>query len=170
MSSSLMLHPSGNLSAIHPQQIFVRPIAGASVAIGDIVRFDITANASLSAYTDWSKLEDFDDPKCPFNVVVLSGAAGTGNEGGVWGVVTEAAAAGNRCTVCIHGIVTAKVTAAAALEYGRTLLPAASNVLEVATTGNHPVVAVLVDAVAGAITAQPRKVWFNGYQFGSSAG
>lgn len=117
MSASLMLHPCGNLSAVQPQQVLVKPIAAEALAVGDLVQFDLAGTSAT--YTSASALQDFDDPKCPFNVVIKTVAptAGTNvvaGKGGIFGVVTEAAAAGNRATVCIAGIVAAKVTTAAA--------------------------------------------------------
>jgi len=161
-----LITPSGNLSALTPQQVTVRPIAAVAVAVGDIVKFDIQC---ASASTNAANLVNFDEPTCGFNVVVLSAAATAGEDGGVWAVVTEAAAAGNRCTVCIAGVVDAKVTTAATTAAGQVLAPIASNVLGAPASAGNPAVAVLLEA-ANSVTAASRKVLFNGFVIGSTAG
>lgn len=168
MSASLMLHPCGNLSAVQPQQVLVKPIFAAAHSVGDVVRFDIGASVN-STYTDFTKLEDFDDPKCPFNVVVAGTAVANNKEGGIWGVVTEAAAAGNRGTVCIHGIVTAAVlSGATAIAIGDVLTPVANADLGLAADGIGPCVAIAL-AAGTANTTASIKVLFNGYAFGSAS-
>jgi hypothetical protein len=161
--NSMLLHPSGNLSAIHPTYVSVKPITAANVAVGDVVRFDISA--SDTTYTSIDKIEDFDDPKCPFNVVILGASATTLKEGGVWGIVTEAATAGSRCTVCIHGVVTANVfsVSGAAVAKGDILASIAGADLGRAVDSGNPAVAIaLGEGTSNATVAM--KVFFNGYQ------
>lgn len=106
-----ILAPGGNLGALCPQQTLCTPIAAVAVAVGDLVQFDLTGTSTT--YTDTTTLSsfDFDNKKSPFNVVILSVAssAANTNHAGIYGVVTKAAAAGQRCTVCIAGLVDAKV-------------------------------------------------------------
>lgn len=161
-----LITPSGNLAALTPQPVLVKPIAGEAVALGDTVRFNI--HQASNAFTSSANLTNFDEPNCPFNVVVLSAAPTNGQEAGVWGIVTEAAAAGNRCTVCVAGVVDAKVTTGASTAAGAALAPVASNVLGPAASGAGPVVAILLEA-ADTVTAASRKVLLSGFQFGSSA-
>lgn len=165
--------PTGNLGGLSPHQITVTPIAAVAVAVGDLVMFDLSA--TNATYTDVAKINDFDDKKCPFNVVVLSvvpSGAGAGH-GGVFAVVTKAAAIGERCTVCVSGFVDAKVTTVASSQVtvaGQTVL----------TNGAGLLVPALVTPASGAINGTPlgiaftasttaqtltMKVLFNGYAF-----
>lgn len=161
------LKPTGNLAAFEPAEVDVRPIAAVDVSVGDIVRFDL--NASNATYTDAATLLDWDNDKNPFNVVVLGAAVTAGSEGGIWGVVTEAASAGKRCTVRIHGVVRAKVTTSGATPAGAVYMAVASNVLGPATSGANPAIAVGLEA-ANTVTAALTLVLFDGYKIGSSAG
>jgi hypothetical protein len=161
-----LIVPSGNLSALTPQQVTVKPIAAVNVAVGDIVKFDI--QCATATYTNSANLVNYDEPTCGFNVVVMSGAAATGEDGGVWGVVIEAAAQGRVCTVCIAGVVDAKVTTAGSTAAGQVLSPIAANVLGAPASAGNPAVAVLLEA-ANTTTAAIRKVLFNGFQIGSTA-
>jgi hypothetical protein len=161
-----LLKSTGNLAAIEPATIIVSPIAAVAVAVGDIVQFDLTS--SNSTYTLASALEDYDNKKCPFNVVIAGTAVSNGKECGIWGVVTEGAAAGARCKVCVHGVVSAYVEGTTDVAAGDGLIPGANADLVKASSGANPVVAVALAAQA-ADSAVLIKVLFNGYQFGSSA-
>lgn len=162
-----LIKPTGNLAAIEPALVVVQPIAAVAVAVGDIVQFDLTA--SDTTYTSAAALEDYDNKKCPFNVVIAGAAVTADKEGGVWGVVLEAAAAGNRCKVAIHGVVTAAVVSGAtAIAKGNVLMPVANRDLGLATNGANPVVAIALEAGTANATANI-KVLFNGYQFGAPA-
>ena len=154
-----LITPSGNLAALNPHQVVVQPIAGVAVAIGDVVMFDFVGNNST--FTDTSTYDDLDNNKNPFNVVVLSTAAL--GEGGVYGVVVEAASAGSRCRICICGMVTAKVTGNATI--GTTVLTPGAGVLVPAATLTGTGVALALEAN----TSGPnlRRVLFNGFSIGS---
>lgn len=161
-----LITPTGNLGALTPQTISVKPITDVDVAVGDIVQFDLTASTSPRALA--ANLTNFDEKTCPFNVVKKGVAVVPGSEGGIWGVVTEAASAGNRCTVVVAGVVDAKVTTATSIAAGAVFMAIAGAVLGVATDGGNPAIAILLEA-ADTVTAASRKVLFNGYAIGSSA-
>ncbi len=150
---------SGNLGGCTPHQIIVRPIAAVAVTVGDIVMFDLVGNNTT--YTDTSTYDDLDNKKNPFNVVVLSTAAL--GEGGIYGVVTEAAAAGTRCKVCIAGMVTAKISGTTTI--GTTVLTPGAGILVPAVTlvGTGVGLALATNA-SGAASI---RVLFNGWSFGS---
>lgn len=154
-----ILTSTGNLGGLTPHQIVVNPIAGVALAVGDIVMFDFTG--SNTTYTDVSKIDDPDNKKSPFNVVILSTAAR--GEGGVYGVVLDAAVAGARAKVCIAGVVNAKVNGA--FTAGTTVAtPGAGVLVPAATLTGTGVALVLEDNASGAAT---KKVLFNGYSLGS---
>ena len=156
-----LITPAGNLGALTPATTSVKPIAAVGVAVGDVVQFDFQGDSAT--YTDITKITDFDNKKSPFNVVVLSEAA---TDGGVFGVVTEAAAAGSRCTVVIAGMVQAKLTgtflvgATVGINDAGVIAPAA-----VAGTG----VGIAIPLEANATGPNLRWVLFNGFKFGSQA-
>jgi hypothetical protein len=154
-----IITPLGNLGALTPQQVCVRPIAGVAVTVGDIVMFDLSG--SNTTYTDTATFDDFDNKKNPFNVVVLATAAL--GEGGVYGVVTQAAAAGQRCEVCVAGLVSAKISGATTI--GTTVLTPGAGILVPAFTlvGTGVALALATNA-SGAATI---RVLFNGWNFGS---
>jgi hypothetical protein len=154
-----ILTPSGNLGACTPQQVIVQPIAGVAVTVGDIVMFDLAGNNST--YTDVATYDDADNKKNPFNVVVLATAAL--GEGGIYGVVTEAAAAGQRCKICIAGMVTAKITGTATI--AATVLTPGAGVLVPAATLVGTGVALALEANSSGPNL--RRVLFNGWSFGS---
>ena len=130
-----------------------------AVAVGDIVMFDLVGNNTT--YTSTSAYDDLDDKKNPFNVVVLSTAAL--GEGGIYGVVTEAAAAGSRCKVCIAGMVTAKISGTTSI--GATVLTPGAGILVPAVTlvGTGVGLALATNA-SGAASI---RVLFSGWAFGS---
>lgn len=164
-----VLKPTGNLSAVEPATITVTPIAGVAIAAGDVVRFDITPTASQSANTDQTKIEDYDNKKNPFNVVVLGDAVVAGKEAGIWGVATEAAVAGARLKVVIHGVVKANVVSGAtAIAIGDALAPVTGADLGTPVSGANPAVAIALETGTANSTVS-KLVLFNGYQFGSSA-
>lgn len=154
-----IIAPTGNLAAATPHQVIVQPIAGVAVTVGDIVMFDFPGNNTT--YTDTATYDDLDNKKNPFNVVVLSTAAL--GEGGIYGVVTEAAAAGSRCRVCIAGMVTAKVTGTATI--GATVLTPGAGVLVPAVTLVGTGVALALETNSSGPNL--RRVLFNGWAFGS---
>jgi hypothetical protein len=151
--------PAGNLAAATPHQVIVQPIAGVAVAVGDIVMFDL--NGSNTTYTDVATFDDLDNKKNPFNVVILSTAAR--GEGGIYGVVTEASAAGARCRVCIAGMVTAKITGTATI--GETVLTPGAGVLVPAATLVGTGVGLCLET--NSTGPNLRRVLFNGWSFGS---
>ena len=156
-----LITPAGNLGALTPATTSVKPIAGEAVAVGDVVQFDFRGESTT--YTDTTKVTDFDNKKSPFNVVMLSETA---TDGGVFGVVTEAAAAGSRCTVVIAGMVQAKLTgtflvgATVGINGAGIIAPAAA-----AGTG----VGIVIPLEANATGPNLRWVLFNGFKFGSQA-
>lgn len=154
-----IIAPTGNLAAATPHQVIVQPIAGVAVSVGDIVMFDLAG--SNTTYTSTTVYDDLDDKKNPFNVVILSTAAR--GEGGIYGVVTEAAAAGARCRVCIAGMITAKINGATTI--GETVLTPGAGVLVPAVTlvGTGVALALATNA-SGAASI---RVLFNGWSFGS---
>lgn len=153
-----IITPAGNLAAATPAQVVVQPIAGATVAVGDLVMFDLNGS---STYADNTTFDDLDNKKNPFNVVILATAAR--GEGGIYGVVTEAAVAGSRCRVCIAGMVSAKITGTATI--GETVLTPGAGVLVPAATLVGTGVALCLETTSGGPTA--RRVLFNGWSFGS---
>lgn len=166
---ALLTKSTSNLAAIEPAFVEVSPIAAVNVAVGDIVQFDLTASNATYTLSTLAALEDYDNKRCPFNVVIAGAAVVAGSECGIWGVVTEAAVAGNRCKVCIHGVVSATVTTSGtAVAKGNALAPIAGADLGLATSGANPVVALALETTAASET-KLIKVLFNGYQFGSSA-
>lgn len=158
--SDFLLKPTGNLAAVEPRQVIVTPIAAAAVAVGDIVMFDISG--TNATYTDTTKFDELDNKKCPFNVVVLGTA---GLDAGIFGVVTEAAVAGARCKVCVHGVVNAKISGTTSI--GATPMTVGAGVLVPAASGVGTAVAIaLATNASGAATI---RVLFNGYSIGSQA-
>jgi hypothetical protein len=154
-----LITPSGNLSALTPQQVTVKPIAAVAVAVGDLVRFDCSSATLNGTYSLQANLENYDEPNCPFNVVVLAAA---GNDAGPFGVVTEAAAAGSRCTVCVAGVVAVKATAAA-INRGDVVIPGAGAVLAAAAAaGSGAPLGVALEAFSASET---KRVLFNGFVF-----
>jgi hypothetical protein len=153
-----ILTSSGNLGGLTPHQITVRPIAGVDLAVGDVVMFDF---AGTNSYTDTATFDDLDNKKNPFNVVILSTAAR--GEGGVYGVVLEAATAGSRVKVCVAGMVNAKISGTTAI--GVTVLTPGAGILVPAQTlvGTGVGLALATNA-SGAATI---RVLFNGWNLGS---
>ena len=154
-----ILTSTGNLGGLTPHQIVVNPIAGVALTVGDIVMFDFAGtNTTYTSLTVW---DDVDNKKNPFNVVILATAAR--GEGGVYGVVLEAAAAGARVKVCIAGMVTAKINGTTAV--GETVLTPGAGVLVPAATltGTGVGLALATDA-SGAASI---RVLFNGWSLGS---
>lgn len=155
-----LIVPSGNLAALTPQQVTVKPIAGVAVAVGDLVRFDL---GSASSYSTLANIANYDEPTCGFNVVLTPA---TTEEGGVFGIVTQAAAAGQVCTVCVAGVVDAKFTGACTrgvtvLINGTTaLVPSAT-----AGTGVGLAIPLATQASGTAIIS----VLFYGWQMGSQS-
>lgn len=98
--------PSGNLGGLNPNQISVSVIAASNLEIGDLVMFDLQ---DTSSYTDTSLLTDFDNKRCPFNVVIKSPASNPSS--GIWGVSNSKAIAGQRVQVMVSGLVEATVFA-----------------------------------------------------------
>jgi hypothetical protein len=129
-----IITPLGNLGALTPQQVCVKPIAAEALAVGDLVQFDLASTSAT--YTAAADLTEFDSKKCPFNVVIKTTAPSAATnviagKGGIFGVVTQAAAAGQRCEVCVAGVVDAKVTVAAAnsCDAGESVLTVGTGVL-----------------------------------------
>jgi hypothetical protein len=166
-----ILTPSGNLGGMTAHQVIVSPIAAEAVAVGDLVQFDLASTSST--YTSASALLDSDNKKCPFNVVIKTTAPSAGTnvipgKGGIFGVVTEAAAAGSRCKVCIAGIVDAKITPAAAntCDAGETVLCVGTAVLvpgpgTPANTTGAPI-ALALETEAGTSTVTKKVLLYGG--------
>jgi hypothetical protein len=167
-----ILTPSGNLGGLNPHQVTCSPIAAVAVAVGDLVMFDLAG--ANTTYTDVAQIGELDHKKNPFNVVVLSvAAAATGaGHGGVFAVVTQAAAAGQRCVVCVSGLVDARVTTTVTtntLAAGVTVLTNGVGVLvpslqTPAATTNGAALGVGFTASSTTQTLT-MKVLFNGYAF-----
>jgi len=156
-----LLSPTGNVGALSPNPVIVRPIAAVNVAVGDLVAFDI--GSSNATYTTAADITNFNSEKCGFNVVIAATAA---QEGGIFGVVTTAASAGQRCEVCIAGLVTAKVTGTATA--GTTVLINGAGVLvPAAASGTGTGLGISTAANSGGPNL--RAVIFNGLTFGSQA-
>jgi len=83
-------------------------------------------------------------------------------EGGIYGVVTEAAAAGTRCKVCIAGMVTAKINGTTTI--GTTVLTPGAGVLVPAVTLVGTGVGLALATNTGAASI---RVLFNGWALGS---
>lgn len=154
-----ILTPAGNLGGLTPHQVIVTPIAGVALTVGDIVMFDLAG--TNTTYTSLSVWDDLDNKKNPFNVVILATAAR--GEGGIYGVVTEAAAAGSRVKVCIAGMVTAKISGTTAV--GVTVLTPDAGILSPAATLTGTGVAVAL--ATNASGAASIRVLFNGWSIGS---
>lgn len=171
-----LLTSSGNLGALTPHQIVVKPICGEAIAKGDLVRFDL---ADTVAATDYTTLLDFDNKKNPFNVVIKNPT--TLVDGGIWGIALEAAAAGTRASICIAGLVEASVVArTSTISTLGTVLSGdgttAGRLTQQATgtvgLGLWMGVAANPLTGAGSIVADATStsyVLFNGFVFGSSA-
>jgi hypothetical protein len=156
-----LITPSGNLAALTPQQVTVKPIAAVAVTVGALVRFDCASATHNTTYTVSSNLTNYDEPTCPFNVVVLAAA---GDKAGPFGIVTEAAAAGNRCVVCIVGVVDATASAAA-IAQGAVVIPDVGVIKtapSTAATGSGAPLGVAVEAFT---SGQTKKILFNGFHF-----
>jgi len=153
-----LIVPSGNLAALTPQQVTVKPIAGVAVAVGDLVRFDL---GSSSSYSTLANINNWDEPTSGFNVVIAALAA---DDCGVFAVVTQAAAAGQVCTVCVAGVVDVKVTGTTTR--GTTVLVNSAGVLIPAATTGVGVGLGIPLASQGSVTALI-SVLFNGWQIGS---
>jgi len=154
-----ILTSTGNLGGCTPHQVIIQPIAGVALAVGDIVMLDLVGNNTT--YTDVATYDDLDNKKNPFNVAVLATAAL--GEGGIYGVVTEAAVAGARVKVCIAGMVTAKINGTTSI--GATVLtPGAGVLVPAATLVGTGVGLALATNASGAASI---RVLFNGYSFGS---
>ena len=154
-----IIPPAGSLGALSPHQVLVSPIAAVDVAVGDCVQFDL-ASASTT-YTVAANLQNYDEKTCPFNVVIKSVA---GTDGGVFGIVTTAAAAGNRCVVCVAGVVDAKFNAT--LSTVGTICTAGTANLVIAASGTGAPVAITLIATTSSGTY---PCLFNGFVLGSSA-
>jgi len=159
---------TGNLSAIELPYAEVQPIAGEAVTVGQLVKFDLSGGTAPSS--DIATLLDTDNKRNPFNVVCLATAStATSQKGGIFGVVTEAAAAGARCKVCVFGLVQATVTCTATtrpMTAGDTVLQNGAGVLVPALAtpsnlGGAPL-AIGFDTVTTDNTAL-RTVFFNGF-------
>lgn len=174
-----ILTPSGNLGGLNPHQVTCSPIAAVALAVGDLVMFDLSG--SNTTYTDVTQIAELDHKKNPFNVVILAvaGAVGSGTatqtgKGGIFGVVLEAATAGNRVKICVSGLCTAKVTtlAASPITAGVTVLTNGGGVL-VSTLGTAAAAAQGAPMAIGfttVTTGSPQAnllmtVLFHGYQF-----
>ena len=156
-----LITPSGNLAALTPQPVTVKPIASEAVAVGDVVRFDV--EAGQTSFSSTANIINYDEPNCPFNVIKKTSAA---DIIGPFGVVTEAATAGNRCTVCVVGVCDAKF--GAAITKGNCLTAGAGIFRLAAGTsgvGNGVVVGVALETLGAAGTA---KVLIQGFVFGNA--
>jgi len=154
-----IIPPAGSLGALSPHQVLVSPIAAVDVAVGDCVQFDLAS--SNATYTSAANLQNYDENTCPFNVVIKSVA---GTDGGVFGIVTTAAAAGNRCVVCVAGVVDAKFNATLATV--GTICTAGTANLVIAVSGTGAPVAMTLIATTSSGTY---PCLFNGFVLGSSA-
>lgn len=159
-----ILVPSGNLGALSANQVLVQPIAAVDVAVGDLVKFDL---GDTSTFADAAKYDDADNKTNPLNVVIkaVAGASATTEKGGVWGVVTTAATAGNRAEVCIAGILTAKINGTTTI--GQTTLIAGAALLVPSPTtdsanSSPPLALALATNASGAATI---RVLFQGMAF-----
>ena len=177
-----LFKPTSNLSAIDPPFIEVSPInaTGSTLAVGDVVKFDLTGGAAPRA--DITLLADTDNRRNPFNVVVLStaGDAFRTQRSGIWGVVTESAPAGARVKVCVFGVCRAKVTTTATSRETATgdtplltdagvLIPAHASTATPANNTGAPV-AIALEAVTGNNTARLTTVFFNGFSISVGGG
>lgn len=159
-----IITPSGNLGGLTAHQVIVQPIAAVAVTAGDLVKFDLD---DTTTFADAANYDDPDNKTNPLNVVKLA-IAGTGassEKGGVWGVVTDPAAAGTRCRVCVSGILTGKINGTTAV--GQTTLIAGAGVLVPAPTtdsaNSSPALALALQTNAsGAATI---RILFQGMQF-----
>jgi len=159
--------PSGVFGGLYPTQVIVQPIASEAFIAGDVVVFDIT---SSSSYSDASKLTEYNNKKCPFNVVIAGGKAVVDDsEGGIYGVIMEPVAAGARAKVCIGGLCNAKIGGAA--DAGQVLnmsVTVNSKAFTVTTTsGGWPSVAINLVTIA---SAQVSPVLLSGFSIGSNGG
>ena len=165
-----ILTSSGNLGALTAHQVSVKPIADVAVAVGDLVKFDLDDTGG-GGFADAAFIDDSDNKKNPFNVVKLAvaGASSTTEKGGIWGVVTEAAAAGSRCKVCIAGVVSAKITGTTVLGVN-TLIAGAGVLVPAPSTASVNSSAPLGLALeANSSGPNLRRVLFQGFAF-SNAG
>ena len=162
---------TGYEGALAVPQIKCRPITAYNCAVGDLVKFDLDAGYTTSGtYTDLTKYEDFNHPKCPFNVVkeALAGSA-TDEKVGIWGVVVKAATEGNRCDVVIFGIVDAMVSTVATtnpMTAGMTgLIPNSLRLRPAPVSPSNASGACLGIALETRATtaAQLSKIFFNGF-------
>lgn len=156
-----IIPPTGSLGALSPHQVLVSPIAAVDVAVGDCVQFDLSSSASATGYVAAANLQNYDENTCPFNVVIKSVG---GTDGGVFGIVTTAAAAGNRCVVCVAGVVDAKFNATLATV--GTVCTAGTANLVIAASGTGAPVALTLVATSSSGTY---PCLFNGFVLGSSA-
>jgi hypothetical protein len=162
-----ILVPTGNLGALTADQIVVQPIAAVDVAVGDLVKFDL---ADTSTYTNLTALNDPDNKTNPFNVVIkaVAGSSSTTEKGGIWAVVTQAATAGQRCKVCVSGLVDAKISGTTTA--GVTTMIAGAAILEPAPStasvnSSAPIALAMGTNASGAATI---KVLICGFSlFGS---
>lgn len=161
-----LIPPTGSLGALSPYQVLVSPIAAVAVAVGDVVQFDLSSSASATGYVAAANLANYDENTCPFNVVIKSVAQ---TDGGVFGVVTTAAAAGNRCVVCVAGVVNAFCTGTFTIGTGATQITATAGtgVLVPSATGAGAVVAIPLAANSGGPFLV--SVLFDGFALGSNA-
>jgi hypothetical protein len=153
--------PAGMLGGLQPHTVTVKPIAAVSLVVGDVVQFDFQGDSST--YTDITKITDFDNKKSPFNVVVKSETA---TDGGVFGVVTSPAAAGQRVDVVIAGMVQAKCNGT--FVAGSTVgINGAGVIVPAATSGVGVGIALPLEANASGAATK----WFliNGFKLGSQA-
>jgi hypothetical protein len=174
-----ILVPSGNLGGLNPHQVTCSPIAAVDLAVGDLVMFDLWG--SNATYTDVSTIGELDHKKNPFNVVVKSvaGVAGTASaggqavgKGGIFAVATQAAVAGQRCVVCLSGLVDAKVTTVATTgecTAGRTVLYNGVGVLTcvglATATGTGAPLGIGFTSVATSTTTTMKVLFNGGYAF-----
>lgn len=160
-----ILTPSGVSGGLYPTQIVVQPIAGAAFVAGDLVKFDVLAS---STYSDAAKLTEYNNKKCPFNVVVAGSATVVDNsEFGIYGVIMEPVAAGARAKVCIGGICNAKIAVATAVGVVLSVSTTAANKsLVVSAQGGWPSIAVNLVETLSANVVSP--VLLSGFQIGSN--
>jgi len=154
-----LITPSGNLAALTPQPVLVKPIAAVAVTVGALVRFDASSGTLNTTFSSQTNLTNFDEANCPFNVVVLAAA---GDDAGPFGIVVEAAAAGQRCTVCVAGVVDATASNAA-ISRGAVVMPSAGVVIAAAAAaGSGAPLGVALETFAANET---KKILFNGFVF-----
>lgn len=140
----ISLVPTGNLGGLNPSVVSVSPIAGSRVSAGDLVMFDIF---DTSAVTNAAQLVQFDDRRCPFNVVIRSPVDAPAAS--VWGIALSSAESGQRVKVAVTGLVEATVHASGStLVAGNSVGPDASGGRLTQASSTVPSLGIFMGVVA----------------------